>query len=328
MVMESKYNDLTHDSFIEDIVSGFKKESVSIKRNEDLALKTTFRIGGKARFFLEPLSEEALGEIVRVFSLHGISWKILGAGSNVLVSDKGIRDPVISLLSCKSSITPVSESSISTGSGITAKRLTISVDGGVKVRKLLGLCIRMGWSGCEFLAGIPATIGGAVFMNAGTSDGAMADIVSSIEIMEPSGKVSCMSRDHFSPGYRSSGIPDGHIVLGARIGLVKTSPEKVAERIKMIIMRRKSTQPINYPSAGCIFKNPPPDYPPAGWLIDRCGLKGYRIGDAQVSPIHANWIVNLGNATATDVLRLIDYVKAEVLKTFGIQLEEEICFWE
>lgn len=326
MALES--SDVAQNIFVQNILESLTRNNVLIRMNEDLSSRTTFRIGGKARCLLEPLHEAAAHEVVRTLYSQGVPWRVLGAGSNVLVSDKGIDEPIISLAYCKNSITTVSRSSIHSGSSPGTNRIILAVGGGVKVRKLLGFCIQMGWSGCEFLAGIPATIGGAVFMNAGTPDGVMADIVSSVDLIDPWGNACRVPLSQFAPQYRSSGIPYRHIVLGAQIELVETLPEKVAERIRSIILRRKTNQPITYPSAGCIFKNPPPDYPPAGWLIDRCGLKGCRIGDAQVSTIHANWIVNLGNATAQDVLRLISHVKTKVIETFGIKLEEEIQFWE
>ena len=299
---------------------------VVIRENEDLSSRTTFRIGGKARFFLEPLDVEALGSLIKLFHVHNIPWKVLGAGSNVLVNDEGIEEPVLSLRTCRNAINVESMTTIATGTHITRKVL-ISADAGVSLKRLLGLCARHGWSGCEFLTGIPATVGGAAFMNAGTNDGTIANIATCIELMTPSGESFFMPINAFSPSYRSLGVHEGHIVLKVKLELVEETPEKVFNRIRSIFLRRKETQPLTYPSAGCIFKNPPSPHLPAGWLIDRCGLKGYRIGDAQISPIHANWIVNLGKARAQEVRELIDHVKERVYQNFGIRLEEEVKLW-
>jgi len=299
---------------------------VLIRKNEDLAKRTTFRIGGKARFFLEPIDVEALRSLIKLFHIHNIPWKILGAGSNVLVNDEGIEEPVLSLQTSKNSLNVESSTTIATGTHITRK-VVISVDAGVSLKRFMGLCARYGWSGCEFLTGIPATMGGAAFMNAGTNDGTIASVATYIEVMSTSGEIFLSPINDFSPGYRSLGVPDGYIVLKVKLELVEETAEKVFNRIRTIFLRRKESQPLTYPSAGCIFKNPPSPHPPAGWLIDRCGLKGYRIGDAQISPIHANWIVNMGKARAKEVQELIVHVKEKVSQNFGIQLEEEIKIW-
>ena len=299
---------------------------VLIRKNEDLSRRTTFRIGGKAKFFLEPLDGKALVSLIKLFHFHNIPWKILGAGSNVLVNDEGIEEPVLSLRKFSNAINVESSTTIAAGTHVTRK-IVISVDAGASLRRFLGLCARYGWSGCEFLTGIPATIGGAAFMNAGTNDGTIAGVATYIEVMSTSGEIFLSPIKDFSPGYRSLGIPDGYIVLKVKLELVEETAEKVFNRIRSIFLRRKESQPLTYPSAGCIFKNPPSPHPPAGWLIDRCGLKGYRIGDAQISHIHANWIVNLGKARAWEVRELISHAKERVFQNFGVQLEEEIKLW-
>lgn len=300
---------------------------VSVRKREKLSRHTTFRIGGEARFFIEPVEDTSLSGLMKAFSEQGIGWRIIGGGSNILVSDDGIDEPVLSLRRCRNFIIPLSRKTVVFPDGLKTSRVKIRVGGGVSLKRLLGICIRMGWSGCEFLTGIPATVGGAVFMNAGTSERSMADITSCLEIMTSSGDIYFSHVNSFPVGYRSFGVPVGHIILGAEIELIEEAREKVFNRIRSIMMRRKSTQPLTYPSAGCIFKNPPGDNPPAGWLIDRCGLKGYRIGNSQISTVHANWIINLGGAKATEVLTIIEHTKEEVFKTFGILLEEEIKLW-
>ncbi|MCX7822168.1 MAG: UDP-N-acetylmuramate dehydrogenase [Syntrophobacterales bacterium] len=313
---------LDTDSILETVESG---GNLLIRRQEDLSRWTTFKIGGKARFFIEPSDDISLKRLLRAFDKHFIPWRVIGAGSNILVNDQGIDDPVISLRSCRNRIEILSENLVYLFEK-TTKKIRISIGAGVSLKKVLGLCIKMGWSGCEFLAGIPATVGGAVFMNAGTSEGSMSHVVSKVELMNPSGEIYIVPLHSLSPCYRSLGIPPDHIVLGVEIELVKDHPKRVFQRIRSNIFKRKRTQPLIYPSAGCIFKNPLGG-PPAGWLIDQCGLKGYRVGNAQISPVHANWIINLGGATAVDVIVLIEHIKEKVFKRFGILLEEEIKLW-
>lgn len=304
-----------------------KSVKIRIRRDEDLSLRTTFRIGGKAKFFIEPLDDISLGRLLKLFRKNGIQWRIIGAGSNLLVNDRGIDEPIISLKHCRNSVAGISEKAVFSFEGSRISKIRISVGAGTSLKRLLGLCIRMGWSGCEFLSGIPATVGGAVFMNAGTKDGSISEIIRKVELMNSEGEIYTVPMDSLPTGYRHSGIPSGHVVLGAEMELTEDFPEKVLSRIRSAVLRRKSTQPLTYPSAGCIFRNPPEGYPPAGWLIDRCGLKGYRIGGAQVSTVHANWIVNIGGARASDVMALIEHVKEKVFHVFGIMLEEEIKIW-
>ncbi len=292
--------------------------SLKISHNEALSKRTTFRIGGLARYFIEPSKPGELSLLLNLFSKEGIGWKVIGGGSNLLISDEGCEEPVISIERCYNGIFI---------SYFDGKKVVVTVGGGLKIKSLMSFCLRNGIGGCEFLVGIPATVGGAIYMNASTSLGAMVDIVKEVSLVEPDGKIEVHSYKDFSPSYRKSNIPKGYIIAEAKLELFFENPSAVLEKMKSFISRRKETQPFTLPSAGCVFKNPPSNLPPAGWLIDRCGLKGYRVGDAQVSPKHANWIVNLGKARAKDVSQLIEIVKARVFEKFAILLEEEIERW-
>ncbi len=301
-----------------------------VRNNEDLSRKVTFRIGGTARHFIVPPDHHELSSLIAAFSRHGLPWKLIGGGSNLLVEERTIEEPVVSIERCASTVEIVGDrlrSSGARGASRSTRVVRLRVGGGVRLKKLLARCIREGWSGGEFLAGIPATIGGAVFMNAGTPAGSMADIVQRVELVDHRGAPYTSPLAAFSPRYRASGIPRGHVVIAVEMELVVDTPLTVHARTRDTIMRRNATQPRHLPSAGCIFRNPSQGLPPAGWLIEQCGLKGYREGAAQISPLHANWIVNLGGATAQHVERLIELAKEKVQHRFGITLEEEIERW-
>ncbi len=290
---------------------------VAIRSGEPLWRHTTFRIGGNTPLFIEPFDRGSLVRIVSLFCREGISWRVLGCGSNLLVSDDGVGEPVISMRRME-------------GIGVVRvekDRVFLRVDSGVKTKKLLSFCVRHGYSGCEFLAGIPASVGGAIVLNAGTAQGCMADIVRTVDVVSTQGVIEEYDyvRD-FSPGYRSSEIPSNFVVVSATLILQKGNAENIRKKIKAIMSRRLHTQPVGKPSAGCIFKNPSSALP-AGMLIDKCGFKGFRIGGAAVSTKHANWIINTGTATFNDVNKVMEKIRSEVRKKFGVDLEEEIRIW-
>ncbi len=304
------------DNFIAHLRRTF--HTTTIKYNEPLSKHTTFRIGGNAFLFIEPSDRDSLADVVSFFFREGISWRVLGCGSNLLVSDNGVSEPVISLRRIDE-ISIIKEES---------DRVFLKIDAGVKIKKLLSFCIRYGYSGCEFLAGIPATIGGAIILNAGTVLGCMADIVETIEIVSQKGVIERYDYlKDFSPGYRSSKIPSDFIVVSAILILQRGSEKDIKNKIREIMNRRLRTQPLGKPSAGCIFKNPSSNLP-AGMLIDRCGFKGFKIGGAVVSTKHANWIINTGAATFNDVNKIMEKVRSEVGKKFGVNLDKEIRIWK
>jgi len=293
----------------------------SVTVGASLAQMTTFRIGGVAGLFVEPLDQKSLESFIQFLREIGSPWRLLGGGSNLLVANRFFPEPIISLRRCASFIEVMSE---------TDDVVVIRVGGGVKTRTLLNYCVRRGLSGCEFLAGIPATLGGAVFMNAGTSDGTMQDIVDSVTVIDRDKGMLKLRQGQgadFHPLYRSSGIANGSVVYDARLKLRKNSPEKIRGKICSIMKRRLATQPIGMPSAGCVFKNPSSDLP-AGLLIDHCGLKGFRIGGAEISRKHANWIINTGGASYNDVVTLMALIKDRVYEQFTVKLEEEVQCWD
>jgi len=275
---------------------GFLKDLPgTLRLDVPLASLTTFRIGGPAWTVFEPAGTAALIEaVIRARSL-GVPWRILGKGANVLFPDQGFPGLIIS--------TTCLDKSHDHGDLVVA-------EAGVPLAKLA----RRGFS---FLTGIPGTAGGGVVMNAGTHFGQIGDQVEWVEVLLPSGEVARWGVEACGFSYRDSrlrrlGIP----VL--RAGL----RPKAGPAPSQVLAQRRASQPPDWPSAGCVFRNPP--LAPAGWLIDRAGLKGARQGDAMVSPYHANFIVNMGRARACDVLALVDRVRARVVKTFGVWLELEL----
>jgi UDP-N-acetylmuramate dehydrogenase len=193
---------------------------------------------------------------------------------------------------------------------------------GMKLQQLIAWCVENGLQGLESLAGIPATVGGALVMNASTSFGAISDSLVHVDLLDPDGGKRSIRREELAPVYRSMGIPETSVVLGASFRLSACSSSVLKARVGQIVQNRRRTQPLRYPSAGSVFKNPAGQF--AGALIEKAGLKGYRIRDAQVSRKHANWIINRGKALAMDVVELVEKIENEIYGTFGVRLEREI----
>jgi len=277
--------------------------------NEPMRRYTTFRIGGKADILIFP---EDIGDIRKILSVskdRQIPLFVLGGGANLLVRDGGIRGIVLSLRKGFRDIK-------------IADRTLVSVGVGAKLTEVVGFAADNGLSGLEFAVGIPGSVGGALIMNAGASGKEMAKIVESVTLMDPEGNILNMVGDDIGFGYRNSRFPAGSILLRTRLSLREGDKREIREGMKVNLEERQKRQPLSFPCAGSIFKNPVGNF--AGRLIESAGLKGYRIGDAQVSERHANFIVNTGNASAEDVIRLIDYIKHVVLEKKGIVLETEI----
>jgi len=275
---------------------------MKINKNIFLAKYTTFRIGGLAKYFLEAKNREEIIKAVKFAKSKKLPYFILGSGSNILVSDKGFNGVVIKI----------------TASRIIKNYNIIKADAGVKLSALLNFCLKNNLSGLEWLAGIPGTAGGAIYGNAGAFGHSMAELVQEVKILN--NKLHDLK---FS--YRDSVFKKNkQIILSIKLKLKKASQKAIKEKIKKYLQQKKATQPLNYPSAGCIFKNP--NKKPAGYLIDQCGLKGRKIGQAQISQKHANFIVNLGKAKAIDVKKLINLAKKEVKAQFNIDIKEEIQY--
>ena len=282
-----------------------------VKLNEPLCKHTSFRIGSAVRFFIEPADIEELKLIVSYAKKQRLKLLVIGAGSNILAADKASAAVVVRLssgffskISCKSNY-------IEAGSGVALARL---------VKVALGKQL----SGVEFLAGIPGTVGGALFMNAGGWGQNIGDLVAHVKVMDYNNKTLYLDKKDLRFGYRCADF-SRYIILGARLKLKRASRQFIKKRLKEYIDYRRDTQDLHWPSAGCVFKNPK-DHS-AGRLIDACGLKGKSIGGAQVSERHANFILNRNNAKAGDVVKLMKFVEKKVKSKFNIKLEPEIKLW-
>jgi UDP-N-acetylmuramate dehydrogenase len=281
-----------------------------VKKDELLAHHTTIKIGGPADLLIEPSSTENLVRVMELIRKHSLSWRAIGRGSNLLVSDKGIEGAVIKL-----------------GSGLEQLSIDgteITVGGGYSLVSLATKISRMGLTGLEFSSGIPGSVGGAVYMNAGAHGSDISKILTRALILFDDGKMEWLSNEEMEFTYRTS------VLQKKRPGIVVEAVFKLEEGEKTSIVSqmqknkdyRKETQPWNFPCAGSIFRNPLPNY--AGKLIEVAGLKGYSIGGAKISEMHGNFIVNSGNATAGDVLALIQYVKDTIFNLYEIKMETEV----
>ena len=288
---------------LDDIRQSFKGQ---IKLGEPMAPHVTFRIGGAADIYLEPLDkEDALG-LFRYLREADMPYVLMGNGSNVLVADEGIRGAVVNLEAGFNYLRFV-ENEIIAGAG-------------VKLAKFVDFCIANGRGGAEMLAGIPGTLGGAVVINAGAYGGEIADYMTRVELIRGD-KLMSITKDMGGFGYRTSGLVDD-IVLEAAFDFPEGLPDPLKKKRRELLLKRNAAQPVKWPNAGSIFKNPPGAY--AAVLIQECGLKGHRVGGAQISELHANFIINIDDASAADVVELIRIAQAQVAERFGIRLELEI----
>lgn len=289
-------------------------EKLELWWGKPLAELTTFHVGGPVTCVAHPADQEALGELMAVIRRENIPHLVLGGGSNVLAPDDPWEILVVLMASPAGGIACLKPGS--------PEICEVFAEAGLKLSTLLSYCIRQGVTGLEPLVGIPGTVGGAIVMNAGSKEGCIADPLLWIDVMDPSGECGRLVREDLAAKYRDMGLPTGSTVLGACFGLRMSTKRAVKNRMACLMKERKRTQPLRLPSAGCIFKNPPGSS--AGALIDQAGLKGTRIGGAEISRKHGNWIVNLGGAKAADILRLIHLAEEVVLDRFGIRLEREI----
>jgi UDP-N-acetylmuramate dehydrogenase len=281
---------------------------------------TSLRIGGPADLLLVPTDLEELRAIVLWASARGVPLTWLGNGSNLIVRPRGIRGIVVSLRKALNHIAllePQPHYDKRHGDPVYVR-----VGAGVPLTRVLHVAIREGLEGLAFAVGIPGTLGGAIAMNAGTEVGSTWDVVECVTLLWPNAQISEVRPEEIAVSYRFAALPEQSVVLEATLRATQGNPEQVREQVRRLYRYRGESQPLAYPNVGSIFKNPPGER--AGRLIDRLGLKGFRIGDAQVSPMHANFIVNLGQASAHEVLALIDYVKREVYAHSGFLLEEEV----
>jgi len=277
-----------------------------VRFHEPMKRHTSFRIGGPADAYIEPEDEGALCRLMAQARKTKVPVFVMG-GTNLLVRDGGIRGIVVRL-------TRLDRIEKYEGG-------LLYVEGGVGMPRLLKHALQRKLAGLEFAAGIPGTLAGSVVMNAGTRLGEMQDVVERVRMVTPAGEIRELSADEVGFGYRRTRLPRG-IVVGAWLRLRWDPKSRIDSVVKDSLLRRKATQPLALPNAGCVFKNPGGD--PAGLLIEAAGLKGAQVGDAQVSTLHANFIVNRGRATARDVLSLIRKVGQTVEQTSGVTLQLEV----
>jgi UDP-N-acetylmuramate dehydrogenase len=272
---------------------------------------STFRVGGKAEAVCFAEDSGSLERVLAYAKETGTPYLVVGRGSNLLVKDGGVRGLVIIL-----------RGQLALWERTGEKRDLVFAGAGLHLSELLNACRQEGLAGLEFLAGIPGTVGGAVAMNAGAWGKATGDVVCEVEMIQPSGERIIKSRSNLCFSYRRFAMSEGTVIVKAGFHCIPENPDVVAERVRHYLELRKKSQPLEYPSGGSVFKNPPKDY--AGRLIERAGLKGFRIGGAMISGKHANFIVNTGGATAGDVLALMELARKKVKEETGVDLEPEI----
>ncbi len=272
---------------------------------------TSFRLGGEVSAAVFPRNIKEVVWLLAFLEQEGIPYFFLGGGTNLIIKDGGFPGLAVSLRDLRGLDFQLEPESV-----------TVSVLSGEPLRNLVSLGIKLGLKGVESLAGIPGTVGGAIAMNAGTPEGAIGDFLEEIFVVFPGASPLKLKARDLSFSYRKTSLPQEALILQATLRFLRTSPLQVAQAVGEMCRKRAKSQPLRYPSAGCVFKNPPGDS--AGRLIDLCGLKGKRHGGAQISTRHANFIINRGGARARDVLELMDMAREAVFKKFTICLEPEV----
>ncbi len=280
----------------------------AVTLNVLLAPLVGYRVGGPADALVVPRNRQQLQQVVRFCKEHNVPYFILGEGANLLVADEGIPGVVIRLHQCCNEL--------------YREDTRVYVGTGRLVSELVLFCEQEGLAGLEFMSGIPGTVGGALRMNAGAFVGEIGDRVVTVEAMDASGNMVTISAEQAGFGYRRADGLTNYILLGTWLQLHNGDSARLREAREQYLARRAQKQPLEYPSCGSVFKRPPGDY--AGRLIEAAGCKGLRVGNAQVSPKHANFIVNLGGATARDIVTLIQKVQQTVFNQFGVWLEPEV----
>ena len=282
------------------------------RENEPMSAHTTFKIGGDADLFFEPANAETLSSLVKTCVKLEIPYTVVGNGSNLLVSDLGIEGAVIHIGGGLSDVNMIGACEIDCGAG-------------AKLSRLCSTALDNSLTGLEFAWGIPGSAGGAAYMNAGAYGSEMKSVLVSCTHLSPDGSIGMKTGDELDLSYRHSAYTDSRdIILSLRVKLAPGNTDDIRNVMDDLMQRRKDKQPLEYPSAGSIFKRPPGNF--AGTLIEECGLKGYKIGGAMVSEKHAGFIVNTGGATCYDVRALIEHIQKEVFLRTSINLETEVKF--
>ena len=290
-----------------------KLPQMELYMNEPMSRHTSFRIGGAAEVMAFPKSAQDLSQLLEVSRILDCKPAILGAGTNVLAPDAGIPGLVICLKDGMDGLERLDDTHIRVAAGVTMTRAAVFAAG-------------LGLGGMEFAHGIPGTVGGGVYMNAGAYGGEIKDICERVDVMAPDGSVRTLSCAEMEFGYRHSCLEEtGELVISTVFRLSPKPEQEIRGYMQELMERRKTSQPLDKPSAGSAFKRPVGGY--AAALIDQAGLKGYQVGDAAVSTKHAGFVVNMGNATAQDVQQLLSEVAQKVFENSGIQLEPEVRIW-
>ena len=285
-------------------------EADQIYTDEPMSRHTTFRTGGPADYLVTPRYEQMQG-LVTALRAQNIPFTVIGNGSNLLVSDHGIRGVVIEIGKQMSEITVDGD--------------VLHAQAGALMSAIAARALEAGLGGFECEAGIPGSIGGAAVMNAGAYGGELKDVLESVEVLTPEGELVTIPAADLDLSYRHSCIPEkGYLVVAATIRLTKADPEQIRAKMDELKEKRVSKQPLEYPSAGSTFKRPEGYF--AGKLIEDAGLRGFKVGGAQVSEKHCGFVINAGGATSTDVISLMKQVREKVKEQFGVTLEPEVKF--
>ena len=286
---------------------------IELRFDEPMSRHTSFRIGGAAEVMAFPKNEAELSELLKMSKELDICHAILGAGTNVLAPDEGVAGLVICLKDCLNGTELLPGDCLRVMAGVTMSRAAV-------------FAANHSLSGLEFAHGIPGTVGGGVYMNAGAYGGEIGQVCIQATVMDADGQLHVRSREEMDFRYRHSRLEEtGEIVTSAVFQLTAAPAEEIRQRMKELQTRRIASQPLDYPSAGSAFKRPAGGY--AAALIDQAGLKGYRVGNAAISGKHAGFAINLGGATAADVTQLLRQVSDKVYENTGIRLEPEIRIW-
>ena len=288
-------------------------DGLELRMNEPMAKHTSFRVGGGAEVMAFPKNVRELAELLKVSALLDCKCAILGAGTNVLAPDEGLSGLVICLKDCLDGMERLSDNRIRVMAGVTMSRAAV-------------FAANLGLSGLEFAHGIPGSVGGGVYMNAGAYGGEICQVCDRVEVMDRQGNTRWLRNAEMDFSYRHSVLETtSDIVICAEFSLTPAQPEAIKARMKELIGKRSASQPLELPSAGSAFKRPKGGY--AAALIEQAGLKGFRVGNAGISEKHAGFAVNLGGATAEDVKELLQTVSDKVFEQSGIRLEPEIRIW-
>ena len=286
---------------------------LELRFHESMAKHTSFRIGGPAEVMVFPKTKDELSRSLKTSTLLDVKPVILGAGTNVLAPDAGLPGLTICLKDCMDGMERIGDTVIRVAAGVTMTRAAV-------------FAANLGLSGLEFAHGIPGTVGGGVYMNAGAYGGEIKDVCTAVEVMDMDGNVRTLTGDEMGFAYRHSALEEtGDIVLSATFRLTVAPVEEIKGKMKELMGKRSASQPLDLPSAGSAFKRPVGGF--AAALIDQAGLKGFTVGGAAISTKHAGFAVNVGGATAEDVKNLLQQVSDIVFERSGIRLEPEVRIW-